>query len=129
LIAIDTNIVVRFLVNDDEAQGRRARALIAGGEILLAPTVLLETEWVLRAGYRMKAQEIARHFRNLLGLPGIFVAEPDAMARALEGYDAGLDFADALHVTHCAGAAAFATFDTRLTRRARRLGGIPVVHP
>jgi predicted nucleic-acid-binding protein len=46
VIAIETNVVVRFLVNDDREQARRARALIGGEEGFVATTVRLETEWV-----------------------------------------------------------------------------------
>ncbi|MBI3706689.1 MAG: type II toxin-antitoxin system VapC family toxin, partial [Proteobacteria bacterium] len=49
MIALDTDVVVRFLVDDDHAQGRRARDLIARGGVVVGPTVLLEAEWVLRS--------------------------------------------------------------------------------
>lgn len=51
MTALDTNVVVRFLVNDDDQQAQRARALIAAGNVHIPPTVLLETEWVLRSAY------------------------------------------------------------------------------
>ena len=44
VIAIDTNVVVRFVVNDDREQAGRARALIDGEEVFVATTVLLETK-------------------------------------------------------------------------------------
>lgn len=129
MIALDTNVVVRFLVNDDPAQGRRARNLIARGDILVGTTVLLETEWVLRSAYGFSAAEIGRFFRALLGLPGLRTDDEERIARALDGYDAGLDFADALHLAFAGGAEAFATFDRRLAKRARRLTDVRVVMP
>ncbi len=48
MLAIDTNVIVRYLVADDREQARRARELIDGGRVFIATTVLLETEWVLR---------------------------------------------------------------------------------
>jgi predicted nucleic-acid-binding protein len=118
MIALDTNVVVRFLVNDDPAQFRRAHALIARGDIFIAPTVLLETEWVLRAGYRFRPPDIRRFLRALLGLPGVTTHDPIRIARALDSYDSGLDFADALHLALSDRADTFATFDALLIRRA-----------
>ena len=48
--AIDTNIVVRLLTADDAEQAKAARGLVEAGDIFLGVTVLLEAEWVLRAG-------------------------------------------------------------------------------
>ena len=48
--AIDTNIVVRFLTADDEKQAKAARKVIKEGDVFVATTVVLEIEWVLRAG-------------------------------------------------------------------------------
>lgn len=129
MIALDTNVVVRFLVNDDKTQGPRARALIARGDTFVGVTVLLETEWVLRSAYGFPAAEIARFFRALLGLPGMRTDDPERISRALGGYEAGLDFADALHMAFADGAEAFATFDRRLARRAKRFGGMRMVVP
>lgn len=129
MIALDTNVVVRFLVNDDRAQGRRARDLIARGDVFVGTTVLLETEWVLRAAYGFSAGEISRFFRALLGLPGLMTESPERVSRALEGYDAGLDFADALHLAFASEAESFATFDRRLARRARGIASAKIIAP
>ena len=123
MIALDTNVVVRFLVNDHPAQFRRAQAVIARGDIFIAATVLLETEWVLRAGYGFRPHDIRRFLRALLGLPGVATDEPIRIARALDAYDAGLDFADALHLALSDRADAFATFDARLIRRGTKSPG------
>ena len=50
-IAIDTNILVRFLTHDDEQQYQEAYTLFQSPCIYLATTVFLETEWVLRYAY------------------------------------------------------------------------------
>ncbi|MSP48589.1 MAG: type II toxin-antitoxin system VapC family toxin [Alphaproteobacteria bacterium] len=129
MIALDTNVVIRFLVNDDKAQGRRARDLIAHGGTFVGPTVLLEAEWVLRSAYGFPPAEIRRFFRAFLGLPGMSTEEPGRIARALDAYAAGLDFADALHLSFAGAADSFASFDARLARRARRLGIADVKAP
>ena len=48
VLAVDTNVVVRFLTGDEPAQAGRARALFEHEAVLLLKTVLLETEWMLR---------------------------------------------------------------------------------
>ena len=60
MIAIDSNVLVRLLVNDDPAQGARARAAFETEEIWIAKTVLLETFWVLRSVYDFDDVAIAR---------------------------------------------------------------------
>jgi predicted nucleic-acid-binding protein len=112
MIAIDTNVVVRLLVNDDAAQGRRARSLLAAGqEVFVAPTVLLESEGVLRAAYGLAPDKIADFLRALLGLPGVRTAHPEQVALALAGYEQGMDFADALHLASSSQAERFYTFE------------------
>jgi len=48
MIAVDTNIVVRLLTNDDPEQAGRAAAVVKNGPVFIPKTVVLETEWVLR---------------------------------------------------------------------------------
>ena len=125
MIAVDTNVVVRFLTNDDHAQAARARALLRDNPIFLAKTVLLESEWVLRSGYGFAPEAIAAAFRGLLGLPGVAVEDPPAIRQAMDWYGRGFDFADALHLASSAGATGFATFDKALARRLRALDDLP----
>lgn len=128
MIALDTNVVVRLLVNDDVAQARRARALVASGEeIFVAPTVLLECEWVLRSAYGFAPTQIAGFLRGLLGLPGLHTDQPQAVAQALHGYGRGMDFADALHLALSHAAETFYTFDAAFRRSATRAMPAPAV--
>ena len=121
MIALDTNVVVRLLVNDDPGQTRSARKLLESRTALLVPTVLLETEWVLRGAYDIGRPAIAASLRKLVGLPSIALGNAEAVAHALEWFEAGLDFADALHLALAGDAEGFATFDARLAKRARRI--------
>ena len=121
MIALDTNVVVRLLVDDDPAQTRRARRLLETRSVFIVPTVLLETEWVLRGAYGIKRALIARSMRALLGLPNVVLAQAQAVAQALEWFVAGLDFAGSLHLSLAEDAEGLATFDARLAKRARRI--------
>lgn len=111
--AVDTNLLVRLIARDEPEQRSAARAVMAAGDVLLLPTVLLEAEWVLRSRYRLPRAEIAAGLTTLCAQEGVSVASAEAVARALSAYAEGGDFADHLHFALAAehGAAAFVTFD------------------
>jgi predicted nucleic-acid-binding protein len=129
MIALDTNVLVRLLVNDDPAQGARARAAFEAEPIWIGKTVLLETFWVLRSVYDFDDVAIARALEALLGLPQVQVEAAAQVQRALAAVADRVDIADALHVATMPGdARAFATFDQELARRGQpRLGPIEVL--
>lgn len=127
--AIDTNIVVRLLTADDAEQAKAARLVVEAGDIFLGVTVLLEAEWVLRAGYGFQPAQIVAALRGMAGLLGMTVEEPVQLATALDWLESGMDFADALHLARSRHCSAFVTFDQKLTKRAKALTTIPVVIP
>lgn len=119
MIALDTNVLVRYVTNDDPRQAARAvRLLSRSDEVFLPKTVLLELEWVLRAVYDVPRAGVARAFKHILGLPNVVVEATEDVARALHAFDRGFDFADALHLTASQRADAFHTFDKALARKA-----------
>ncbi|QPC94150.1 type II toxin-antitoxin system VapC family toxin [Mesorhizobium sp. INR15] len=122
MLAIDTNLVVRYLTGDHPKQSPRARALIDGQPVFVAVTVVLEVEWVLRSAYGYALPEIARALRAFGGLPTVEMEDATIVSSALDLADAGMDFADALHLgksAHCTG---FATFDRKLIKAAHAAG-------
>jgi predicted nucleic-acid-binding protein len=130
VIAVDTNVLVRYLVEDDVAQTDRAEAALRSGHVMVPSTVLLETEWVLRTSYRFGRPAIADGITKLLGLPGVQPQDRAVAGQALAWYAKGLDFADALHLASSGQAEAFATFDRALRRKVRAIPGtVPVVAP
>lgn len=114
--AIDTNVVVRYLVADHPEQSKKAKTVIEGGAVFVATTVLLETEWVLRSAYGFAADAISKALRRLAGLPQVTLENPLLAARALDLMDSGMDFADALHLSASDGCESFSTFDRRLVK-------------
>ena len=107
----------------------RPRRVVETGDIFLAVTVILETEWVLRAGYGFQAAEIVAALRGLAGLPGVNVENPVHLATALDWVEGGMDFAEALHLARSGHCSAFISFDQKLAQRARPLTTIAVVSP
>jgi predicted nucleic-acid-binding protein len=122
--AIDTNVLVRFLVGDDPEQAARARAIVEGGEVYVATTVLLETEWVLRSAYGYQGARICTAFEAFAGLPGVTIEDPDLLGLAIGLARKGLDFADALHLGRAQECEAFVTFDRKLVKAVKGLGPV-----
>jgi predicted nucleic-acid-binding protein len=85
-------------------------------------TVLLEFEWVMRGFYELPARDVLRVLRALASIEHISLEDRDAVMIAIDAFDKGLDFADALHIARCSRAAEFATFEQRLARRAQAVG-------
>jgi len=127
MLAVDTNLIVRLLANDDAAQTRRAAALFASEQLFISKTVLLESESVLRFSYELPAKTILQALRNIVGLPNVMVEQQREIAEALDGFERGLDFADALHLAGGRRAGRFATFDKKLIKRAEKLTDIELV--
>ncbi len=124
MIAVDTDVVVRILTGDEPAQTQRAMVLFSQSQVLIAKTVLLEAEWVLRYSYVQSPAVILSAFRKLIGLPQVTVEDDIAVAAALTGYESGMDIAGALHLATGREVEAFATFDARLKKRAGEQGKV-----
>jgi predicted nucleic-acid-binding protein len=124
VIALDTNILARVLTRDDPGQAELAADILRSPDLFLCKTVLLELEWVLRFAYGFDRPAIHGALVRLLGLPTLRVEDEPAVALALRGYDAGVDFADALHLASSApGVTEFATFDRDLAKTAQGIEG------
>jgi len=128
VIALDTNILVRYLLADDVAQTRAARALLEdlGTEYFVPITVTLELEWVLRSSKAPRAEIIGR-VRDLLSLPNVRPQLSEAVFQALRWAEGGIDIADALHLALSSKAERFVTFDEALVKQARKEGVRPSV--
>jgi len=120
MIAADTNILVRLLTADDPVQTTQARELFEREVVFVPKSVLLETEWVVRVLYKQNTSAVVHALRLLTSLAQVRCEDEPAVTRALNWADAGMDFADALHLASCQ-TQRFLTFDRALIRRARRL--------
>src|SRR6266851_1349731 len=95
MLAIDTNVVVRFLTGDEPKQAAKARSLIERQDIFLAATVLQETEWVLRNDYGLERVAVIEALTKFAGLPRLTLEDPTRISKALAWAANGMDFADA----------------------------------
>jgi predicted nucleic-acid-binding protein len=122
--ALDTNVLIRFLIKDDPRQSSTAvafveRSIRAGEELFISDVVLCETAWVLSASYRIARAEIARTFTELMRARNVAFASVDQLSRALHSFASGKgDFADYIirEQARAAGCDEVATFDRDLLR-------------
>ena len=122
MLAIDTNLIVRYLTGDHPKQSPRARTLIDGQPVFAPVTVMLEAEWVLRSTYDHRPADVARALRAFAGLPTVTVEDASVIAAALDLAENGMDFADALHLGRSAHCEGFATFDRKFIKAAKAAG-------
>ena len=127
MLGVDTNVLVRYLVRDDQSQYERARRLIErevniGEPLLVSPLVLLELEWVLRSRYELAKPEILAAFSSLMQTADLAFEDEPAVEQALYSWTNSVaDFADCLIDAHYRrlGCRGTATFD----RKALKLAG------
>lgn len=129
MLAIDTNLIVRYLTGDHPRQSARARALIDREDIFASTTVILETEWVLRSVYDFSPARVASGVRAFAGLPRVSLEDAALVAGAFDLVDRGMDFADALHLCKAADCEGLVTFDRRFIAVARAAGSDKVREP
>ena len=129
MIAIDTNIVIRFLTYDDEGQYQKAYKLFNEHDVFIADTVILETEWVLRFAYNFDTKQIAGALTRLFGLPNVHINHPSLVAQAIAWHLQGLDFADAFHLANSWQCKTFFTFDKKMINAAKNIDICKVVAP
>ena len=122
--AIDTNVLVRFLVNDDPAQAQQARQLFSAAEqqrvIYFVPLlVVLESIWVLESAYQVGRNELIEAFSDLLLLPVLEFEQREAVQAMLQAARTGsLDLPDLLIAKSALrnGCECVVTFDRKAAR-------------
>jgi predicted nucleic-acid-binding protein len=121
MMAIDTNLLLRLILNDDARQTAASlRTLQSGIPVVLLNTVLQETAWVLESVYARQCDDIADVLGDIATIPTVILEAPE-IAQAIEWYRRGMDIADAIHL---AGAVArqcdrMLTFDKDFVKRAK----------
>lgn len=132
MIGVDTNVLVRYLVQDDARQAAAASAFIENtlgpnrpGHITLI--VLCELVWILEGAYGYERARIAEALHRLLEVDRFRIADTALAWRALDAYRAGADFSDALIalLDEQAGCDYTASFDRKATTRLKQTRLLP----
>jgi predicted nucleic-acid-binding protein len=124
MIALDTNVLVRFLVEDDKVQSAKAaklveRAIARDETLFVSDVVVCETVWVLLSAYQVSRVEVAELLAQLFKATHLGFRDVEPLLRSLDAFVAGRgDFADYLILEHAraAGCSEVATFDKALLK-------------
>ena len=122
MIALDTNILLRFVLDDNAVLSPAARRIVERNDCWLSLLAVGELGYVLTSVYRCRIDEVASYCRILMDLPTVTIEHERRFAQALDGVEAGIDWYDAmLWASAPAGVAVF-TFDNAFSKRASAIG-------
>lgn len=119
MTGLDTNVLVRYLVQDEPSQARRASDLVESAEdrgdrLHLGAIVLCELVWVLESAYGVKQGDLVAALERILATRSFEIEHRDCARAALEDYRASrADFSDSLlgRLNRAAGCDTTYTFD------------------
>ena len=99
MIALDTNALVRLLIEDNEKQASTVKNIIKsveqkGQQIIILTEVLIETVWVLESVYECTQEDVCRFLETLTYASVFTFSEPQIIANAIRHFKKGGDFAD-----------------------------------
>ena len=123
MIALDTNVLIRYLTRDNPEQAEAARALLQGlttnGPGFICREVVIEVVWVLERSYRFRRERIANIVVELMATDTLVIEDDNDVAQAAAAYREGsADFSDLmiLAAANRVGALPLCTFDRRFAR-------------
>jgi predicted nucleic-acid-binding protein len=129
MTALDTNVLVRYLTQDDDAQFKKVQQLLnrKRAEFFVCDLVLAETDWVLRSLYDWTCGDVADAFARLTTIHNLTFENEGRLRASLKALRGGADLADELIVRACRehGAKAFATFDKGIVQRHKPYASTP----
>ena len=126
MLGVATNVLVRYLIRDDQLQYEKARRLIdreasRGEPVMVSLLVLLEMEWVLRSRYELPKSDVVTVFSALLDTADLAFEDEPSVEHAIYSWkNSTADFADCLidARNRRLGCRAIATFDGRALKLA-----------
>ena len=119
MIGIDTNVLVRFITQDDSEQTQQANLLLLSEEKFFLPDITLaETVWLLARSYHWKREEITQALETLLGTINFVFEDETAVAHATWAYQIQGDWTDHLIQAKCKHhkCHSLATFDKKFSK-------------
>lgn len=130
MTALDTNVLVRYLTQDDDVQFQKVLQMLNRKRAIfyVCDLVLAETDWVLRSLYDWTNLEVADAFARLTTIHNLTFESETRLRSSLKALRDGADLADELIVRssrdHCAKD--FATFDKAIIKRHKPFAGPPI---
>lgn len=133
MIALDTNILVRFFVDDpsdlEAVKQREIARQILRHTCYVPLTVILEMIWVLFSYYKLPKSTIVDIINFLLSMSNVTLQNADVVQKATALFLEGMDFADALHSLQVEDCEMLVTFDQKFVKKAKKLAlNSPVIN-
>ena len=129
MIALDTNVLVRYLTQDDKTQFQKVLRLLSMEQatFFICDLVLAETDWVLRSLYDWTNAEVADAYSRLTTIHNLTFENETRLKSSLTALREGADLADELILRSCLdnGSQTFATFDKGIIRRHKPFATAP----
>ncbi|MDE7311228.1 MAG: PIN domain-containing protein [Eubacterium sp.] len=116
MVMLDTNMILRYLLNDNEQMASEAESIIKKGDVLVGIEIIAEAAYVLKGVYSVNRKEIAE---SLLGFLGeVHAAEMEVLKLGIETYaESSLDFPDCiLYAYNRVKGYEIKTFDKKLNK-------------
>jgi predicted nucleic-acid-binding protein len=127
MIAADTNVIVRLIIRDDEAQYSASVGLLQQGPIFVSLTVLLETGWVLEHTLKLPRASVVTALSGILRHEMMTIENETEADWALGRYEQGADLADMIHLAANHEMEGFATFDRKIAKQAGQMPVVPIM--
>ena len=127
MISLDTNLLLRYGLNDNARLSPLAKSLIETEDCFVPLLALAEAGYVLQSVYRGSSAELLTFAQALLETPRLSFENEERLPAALAGFKAGIDWFDAMLWSACPPDRALATFDRKFAARAARLHWQPAV--
>ena len=129
MTALDTNVLVRYLAQDDDAQVQKILRMLdrKRASFFVCDLVLAETDWILRSLYDWTGREVADAFARLTTIHNLAFENETRLRSSLKALREGADLADELIVRTCRdkGAKTFATFDKQIVQHHKPFANTP----
>jgi predicted nucleic-acid-binding protein len=126
MLAVDTNVIVRLIIDDDPQQSHAVRLLLRTEAFWISKSVVLEMIWVLESFYRYDRATVHELFEILVGMANVEIEDKTEVIEALDLMSHGVDPADAMHLASTPHGTKFVTFDRDMVRTAKRAGATKV---
>jgi len=127
MVLVDANIILRYLLNDDEEQAKIAKQELKSGDVKILTQVVAEVIYVLSKVYKIGRKEITENLFNVFFLDGVRVENEEVVFFAVAEYgDSNLDFVDELLYAHSRiRGESVKTFDEKLNKKIESLKNSP----
>jgi predicted nucleic-acid-binding protein len=127
VITIDTNILLRYALNDNPKLSAKAKDIIEGNRCFVPLLAIAEMGFVLQSVYEASADQTVAYVKQLMQQTNLKIEHENRLLQSLRGVEAGVDWFDALLWAASPAQNDFATLDRKFANKVTKLGWQPPV--